>query len=98
MLYNPGKMPAFSRMMLERKIAVVVVGYPATPLTSSRVRLCVSASLTKEDLDHLLREIDEVGDDLNLKEVVKFPLVLAPFEEKRLMTFFRLLQTMFRKI
>lgn len=67
MLYNPGKMPAFSRMMLERKIAVVVVGYPATPLTSSRVRLCVSASLTKEDLDHLLREIDEVGDDLNLK-------------------------------
>jgi serine palmitoyltransferase len=60
-------MPAFSRMMLERNIAVVVVGYPATPLTSSRVRLCVSSSLTKDDLDKLLIAIDEVGTSLNLK-------------------------------
>lgn len=67
MLYNPAKMPAFSRLMLERDIAVVIVGYPATPLTSSRVRLCVSASLTKEDLDRLLREIDDIGTDLRLK-------------------------------
>jgi serine palmitoyltransferase len=67
MLYQPQKMPAFSRMMLERNIAVVVVGYPATPLTSSRVRLCVSSSLTKDDLDKLLIAIDEVGTSLNLK-------------------------------
>lgn len=67
MVYQPSKMSAFSRLMLSRKIAVVVVGYPATPLTSSRVRLCVSASLTKEDLDRLLREVNEAGDYLNLK-------------------------------
>lgn len=67
MLYNPAKMPAFSRLMLDKKIAVVIVGYPATPLTSSRVRLCVSASLTKDDLDRLLREIDDIGTDLRLK-------------------------------
>lgn len=67
MLYQPQKMPAFSRMMLELNIAVVVVGYPATPLTSSRVRLCVSSSLTKDDLDRLLIAIDEVGTSLNLK-------------------------------
>lgn len=67
MLYNPAKMPCFSRMMLERKIAVVVVGYPATPLTSSRVRFCISASLTKDDLDLLLREVDEVGTLMRLK-------------------------------
>lgn len=67
MLYHPTKMPAFSRLMLEKKIAVVVVGYPATPLTSSRVRLCVSASLTKEDLDYLLREMDIAGDELHFK-------------------------------
>ncbi|CAN6649195.1 serine palmitoyltransferase 2 [Trichomonascus vanleenenianus] len=67
MLYHPAKMPAFSRLMLERKIAVVVVGYPATPLTSSRVRLCVSAALTKSDLDRLLFAIEECGTRLRLK-------------------------------
>lgn len=68
MLYNPAKMPAFSRMMLDRhQIAVVVVGYPATPLTSSRVRFCVSASLTKEDIDRLLYAVEDVGVDTRLK-------------------------------
>jgi serine palmitoyltransferase len=32
MLYHIGKLPAFSRQMLKRKISVVVVGYPATPI------------------------------------------------------------------
>jgi serine palmitoyltransferase len=67
MLYNPAKMPAFSREMLTRKIGVVVVGYPATPLISSRVRLCISASHNKEDLDRVLRAFDEIGDCLQLK-------------------------------
>ncbi|KAK6503076.1 serine palmitoyltransferase component [Arthrobotrys musiformis] len=67
MLYNPAKMPAFSREMLKRKISVVVVGYPATPLVSSRVRFCLSAAHNKDDLDRLLRACDEVGDDLDLK-------------------------------
>lgn len=67
LLYCPAKMPAFSRMMLQRKIAVVVVAYPATPLIESRVRFCMSASLTKEDIDYLLRHVNEVGDELYLK-------------------------------
>lgn len=67
LLYAPSKMPAFSRMMLQRKIAVVVVAYPATPLIESRVRFCVSAALTKEDIDYLLQHINEVGDKLFLK-------------------------------
>lgn len=67
MLYNPAKMPSFSRMMLEKDIAVVVVGYPATPLTSSRVRFCLSSSLTKEDLDRLLYACEDVGTRMNLK-------------------------------
>ena len=67
LLYSPGKMPAFSHEMLKRKIAVVVVAYPATPLVESRVRLCVSASHTKNDLDYLLKACDEVGDILQLK-------------------------------
>jgi len=67
LLYNPAKMPAFSHEMLRRKIAVVVVGYPATPLVSSRARFCVSAAHTKDDLDRLLAACDEIGDILQLK-------------------------------
>ncbi|KAI9831351.1 MAG: serine palmitoyltransferase component [Sarea resinae] len=67
LLYNPAKMPAFSHEMLKRKISVVVVGYPATPLISSRARFCVSAAHTKDDLDRLLTACDEIGNVLQLK-------------------------------
>ncbi|KAK3399151.1 serine palmitoyltransferase 2 [Sordaria brevicollis] len=67
MLYNPGKISAFSHEMLKRKISVVVVGYPATPLISSRARFCVSAAHNKDDLDRLLAACDEVGDILQIK-------------------------------
>ncbi|MCJ1256159.1 serine palmitoyltransferase component [Lignoscripta atroalba] len=67
LLYNPAKMPAFSHEMLKRKISVVVVGYPATPLISSRARFCVSAAHTKDDLDRLLAACDEIGNVLQLK-------------------------------
>ncbi|KAH0547504.1 serine palmitoyltransferase component [Glutinoglossum americanum] len=67
LLYNPAKMPAFSHEMLRRKISVVVVGYPATPLVSSRARFCVSAAHTKDDLDRLLVGCDEIGNVLQLK-------------------------------
>ncbi|WFD33436.1 serine C-palmitoyltransferase [Malassezia cuniculi] len=48
-------------------IVVVVVAYPATPLISSRVRFCVSAAHTKQDIDDVLRACDEVGNALALK-------------------------------
>lgn len=67
LLYHPAKMPAFSHEMLKRKISVVVVGYPATPLVSSRARFCVSASHNKDDLDRLLEACNEVGEVLQLK-------------------------------
>ena len=67
LLYHPAKISAFSHEMLKRKIATVVVGYPATPLISSRARFCVSAAHTKDDLDRLLAACDQVGDILQLK-------------------------------
>lgn len=67
MLYNPGKMPAFSRKCLERGLAVVVVGYPATTLIESRVRFCVSANHTREDLQQSLGIIDEIADEFYLR-------------------------------
>lgn len=66
-LYHPAKLPAFSHEMLKRNISVVVVGYPATPLISARVRFCVSAAHNKEDMDRLLAACDEIGDILQLK-------------------------------
>lgn len=54
MLFQPGKMPALSREALKRSVAVVVVGFPATPLMTARARVCISAAHTKEDLDKAL--------------------------------------------
>ncbi|XP_041726242.1 serine palmitoyltransferase 3-like [Coregonus clupeaformis] len=67
LLYMPGKVVAFSRAMLKRKIGVVVVGFPATPITEARARFCLSASHTKAMLDQVLFDLNEVGDDLCLK-------------------------------
>ncbi|EJW03438.1 hypothetical protein EDEG_02203 [Edhazardia aedis USNM 41457] len=67
MIFNPGKIAAFSRMCLERKLAVVVVGYPATPVISSRVRFCMSAAHTRHDIEAMVRIIDYVGSSIGLK-------------------------------
>lgn len=58
---------AFSRLLLEKKVAVVVVGYPATPINLSRVRFCMSTHHSKEELDLAIDAISVVGDQLNLK-------------------------------
>lgn len=69
MLFHPAKIAAFSRECLKRKLAVVVVAYPNTPLNTGRVRFCLSSSHSKEDLDHMLEIISEVGDQLLLKQM-----------------------------
>jgi serine palmitoyltransferase len=71
LLFNLGKMCVFHRMMRARKtpIIVVVVAYPATSLITARVRFCVSASHTKDDIDTILRACDEIGDVLDLKHL-----------------------------
>ncbi|KAJ3554919.1 hypothetical protein NM688_g2856 [Phlebia brevispora] len=78
LLFNPGKMAVFSRLMRTRAtpIVIVVVAYPATPLVTSRVRFCLSASHTKEDIDTLLAACDEIGDLLDLKQAAgeRWPL------------------------
>ncbi|KAG2176677.1 hypothetical protein INT44_007341 [Umbelopsis vinacea] len=67
LVFNPAKIPAFSRELLQRKIAICVVGYPATPIITARARFCVSASHTRKDLDYALEHISEIGDTLMLK-------------------------------
>ncbi|XP_063774612.1 serine palmitoyltransferase 3-like [Pseudophryne corroboree] len=67
LLYMPGKVGAFARHMLEKKIGVVVVGFPATPITEARARFCISAAHTKKMLDTVLDALDEMGNFLRLK-------------------------------
>jgi serine palmitoyltransferase len=61
MVYSPAKLIAISRECLKRNIALVVVGYPATPILMCRIRLCVSASHVKEDLEWVVDQLDELG-------------------------------------
>ncbi|RKP05866.1 pyridoxal phosphate-dependent transferase, partial [Thamnocephalis sphaerospora] len=67
LLFHPAKIAAFSRECTARGIAVVVVSYPATPMITSRVRFCLSAAHTMEDIEWALEKISEVGDVLKLK-------------------------------
>ncbi|KAI8619557.1 pyridoxal phosphate-dependent transferase [Chytriomyces sp. MP71] len=79
LLCHPAKIPAFSREMLKRGIAVVVVGYPATPIITSRVRFCISAAHTMDDIKWALEQISEVGDLLCLKVMVStLPTHISP--------------------
>ena len=67
MVYSPCKLAAFSREMLNRGFAVVVVGFPATPLVESRVRFCMSAALSEQQIEDALKAVDDISDILRLK-------------------------------
>ncbi|KQK11332.1 long chain base biosynthesis protein 2d isoform X1 [Brachypodium distachyon] len=67
MLYNPAKIPAFSRECLRQNVAVVTVAFPATPLLLARARICISASQSREDLIKGLEVISKVGDLVGIK-------------------------------
>ena len=66
-LYNPTKIAAFSRECFKRGLAVVVVGFPAVPILTSRARFCISAGHTRKQLDQALANIEEVADNLKLR-------------------------------
>ena len=67
MLYAPAKVPLLSRECFERNVAVVVVGFPATTLTTARARICISASHTDEDLDY----------GLEVRSILPFPWIMC---------------------
>ncbi|EOB11719.1 Serine palmitoyltransferase 2 [Nosema bombycis CQ1] len=67
LISNFGKFGEFSRICREEGIGVVIVGYPATPLLFSRIRLCMSSYHTKEDILKALAVFSRCGDLLGLK-------------------------------
>ena len=51
MIYHPAKIKDISRICLKNGVAIVVVGYPACPIDACRIRFCVSAGHTSEDIE-----------------------------------------------
>ena len=51
--YNSFLFSEFGREMMKRNVALVVVGFPATNIVESRVRVCISAAHTREMLDYV---------------------------------------------
>lgn len=64
MCYTMSKMPELCRRCMAENLAIVVVGYPATPLLGGRVRFCVSACHTREDLQHTIDVMRKIADDV----------------------------------
>lgn len=58
---------AVVRTLTSKNIAVVGVGFPATPIMEGRIRFCLSAAHTKEQLDYALAVIDDISNTLGLK-------------------------------
>ncbi|GFR41818.1 hypothetical protein Agub_g2590 [Astrephomene gubernaculifera] len=61
MTYSASKMVALSRECLRHHLAMVIVGFPATPALLTRARICISAAHTREDLDWALEQLGDVS-------------------------------------
>jgi len=58
---------SFTRYMIQKKIGLVCTGVPAVQLAKARIRFCISASHTEEQLKYVLSEIESVADHRGLK-------------------------------
>jgi len=67
MLYSPTIMAYASRELLKRGVAAVIVGFPVTPLLLSRIRFCLSAAHTRDDLEFALKHINVIGENACIK-------------------------------
>jgi serine palmitoyltransferase len=83
MMYHPSVMLALSRAMLQEGVAIVIVGFPVTPLLLSRIRFCISASHTIEQLDRAVKVFSEVGEILNVKYAKSAKYITYTQHQKR---------------
>jgi len=66
MVVHPQKMSTFSRDCLHNGLAVVAVGYPATPILGMRIRLCVSAGFTDAESEDVASKLIEIGKKVSI--------------------------------
>ncbi|MCD6290660.1 MAG: glycine C-acetyltransferase [Anaerolineae bacterium] len=56
----------FSERLFEEGVFAMALGYPTVPLGAARIRVMISASLTREDLDFGLEAFARVGKELGV--------------------------------
>ena len=56
----------FSRMLFEEDVFAMALGFPTVPMGAARIRVMVSAALSRDDLDFGLEKFAKVGHELNV--------------------------------
>ena len=56
----------FSKRLFEEGIFAQAIGYPTVPRGKARIRVMISATHTKEDLDFALEKFKKIGKEMNL--------------------------------
>ena len=63
---NEAKTMEFSKALLDEGVYVSGIVFPTVPLGTGRLRVMISASHTKDDLDYAVSKFEEVGKKLNI--------------------------------
>ncbi len=66
MVGSEAKTMEFSKALLDEGVYVSGIVFPTVPLGAGRLRVMISASHTKEDLDYAIAKFEEVGKKLNI--------------------------------
>ncbi|HOO31876.1 MAG TPA: glycine C-acetyltransferase [Thermotogota bacterium] len=66
MLYEAPVASEFSRRLLEKGVFAQSIGFPTVPRGKARIRVMISASHSKDDLDAGIRAFEEVGKELKI--------------------------------
>jgi len=61
MTFSATGVVCMSRVLLQRGIAIVAVGFPVTPLVLTRIRFCLSSAHTREQLEFAVKTIHYFG-------------------------------------
>jgi len=56
----------FSRRLFEEGVFAMAIGYPTVPKGQARIRVMVSAMLSRDDLDYGLEKFAKVGKELGV--------------------------------
>lgn len=66
MVGDEAKTMKFSKMLLDENVFVSPIVFPTVPTGTGRLRVMISASHTKEDLDFAIEKFGKVGKELNI--------------------------------
>lgn len=66
MLYEAKTAKEFSKRLYEEGIFASAIGFPTVPKGKARIRVMISASHSKEDLDFALEKFEKIGKELKI--------------------------------